>query len=499
SMPLTPNGKVDRGALGRRPVPQGVGPEQTATPRTPTEEVVAGIWCEVVAVDRVGIGDNFFDLGGHSLLATQVISRVREAFGVEIALHAMFDAPTVAELAAAIEQQRGAEQAITPIGPAPRDAVALSFAQERMWFLQQLDPAATAYHLPVAVRLSGAIEVAVLARALDEVTRRHEVLRTHLVPVSGRPRPVIADAFSAPLPLADLRSLEGPAREAETRRLANREAQLPFDLSTGPLLRATLLRLEGQEWVVLVTMHHIVTDGWSVEVLIHELTVLCQAFSQRRPSPLDALPVQYADYAHWQRQWLRGEVLERQLAYWREQLAAAPAVLELPADRPRPLHQSFRGHLLPMTLDEELTADLTALSRRQHATLFMSLLAAFATLLGRYSGQSDLVVGSPIASRNHRQIEGLIGFFVNTLALRVQPAPSRTFRQLLDAVRRTALDAYAHQDLPFERLVEELQPQRDAGANPLFQVMLVLQNLSWRRRELPEVTFSPLPLGGTTA
>ncbi|MCP4664329.1 MAG: non-ribosomal peptide synthetase, partial [bacterium] len=250
SMPLTPNGKVDRAALGRRAVPQGIGPEETATPRTPTEELVAGMWCEVVAVDRVGIGDNFFDLGGHSLLATQVISRVREAFGVEIALHALFDGPTVAELAVAIERQRGAGEAVPPIGPAPRDPVPLSFAQERLWFLQQLEPSATAYHLPVAVRLSGAVDRAVLARALDEVVRRHEVLRTCLVPVAGQPHPVIADALSVPLPLADLRSLEGAARAAEAQRLANREAQLPFDLSTGPLLRATLLRLEEQEWVV---------------------------------------------------------------------------------------------------------------------------------------------------------------------------------------------------------------------------------------------------------
>ncbi|MCP4571771.1 MAG: amino acid adenylation domain-containing protein, partial [bacterium] len=502
SLPLTPNGKVDRGAL---PAPEWGKPHQETALRTPEEEILAGIWTAVLGVERVGAHDNFFELGGHSLLATQVVSRIRETLRVELPLPKLFEAPTVAELAELVHRLRRREEGVTvpPLVPVARDRdLPLSFAQQRLWFLDQLEPASPVYNIPSVVDLGGAVLPELLERAFNEVVRRHEALRTTFAAEAGRPRQVIAEHLDLPLPVVDLQPLAAPEREAEARRLAAAEALRPFDLTRGPLVRVTLLRLAAEHEVVLVTMHHIVSDGWSVGMLMRELTVLYQAFSEdpeARRTGLADLPVQYADYAHWQRRWLKGEALERQLGYWKRQLAGAPQLLELPTDRPRPVHQSFRGSLLPLTLDEELAAALTALSRRQQATLFMTLLAAFATLLGRTSGRQDVVVGSPIAGRNRQELEALIGLFVNTLVLRTELAGDPSFRRLLAAVRHTALDAYAHQDLPFERLVEKLHPQRDAGSNPLFQVMFVLQNLSWRRRELPEVTFSPLPLSGVTA
>ncbi|MCP4653960.1 MAG: non-ribosomal peptide synthetase, partial [bacterium] len=310
----------------------------------------------------------------------------------------------------------------------------------------QLEPGSTAYNLSVPVRLRGELKVAALAASVAEVMRRHQTLRSRFSSRHGRPVVLIDPSVRSPLPLVELQALAPADREAEAQRWLARETWRPFDLARGPLLRALLLRLGEREHVFLVAVHHIVIDGWSVGVLIHELTVLYRAFSQRRPSPLAELPVQYADYAHWQRQWLHGEVLDRRLGYWEARLATAPAVLELPADRPRSVHPTFRGRFLPVTLGEELAAALAALSRQEQATLFMTLLAAFATLLGRISGQQDIVVGSPIAGRNRRELEALIGLFVNTLVLRTELAGDPSFRRLLAAVRDTALDAYAHQD-----------------------------------------------------
>ncbi|MCP4663418.1 MAG: non-ribosomal peptide synthetase, partial [bacterium] len=411
---------------------------------------------------------------------------------------------TVAGLAERIAAARQGEQAapLPPLRPAPREPEPEpSLAQEPLWFFEQLAPGTAAYNVSVPVRLQGGIEIAALDASMKEVMRRHQTLRSRFEPRQGRPVVVLTPADRFHLPLVELRALAPAERKAEAQRWLTRESRRPFDLARGPLLRALLLRLREDEHACLVTFHHIIIDGWSVGVLIHELTVLYHAFSQGLPSPLTEPPVQYADYAHWQRRWLKGEALERQLGYWKRQLAGAPPLLELPTDRPRGVARSFRGKLLPVTLGEELAGGLAALSRHRQATLYMTLLAAFATLLGRICGQRDVVVGSPIAGRNRKEIEDLIGFFVNTLLMRTDLSADSsgdgpTFRRLLSAVRRTALDAYAHQDLPFDRLVEELQPQRDAGSNPLFQVMFVFQNLTWRRRELPEVTFSPLPPDG---
>ena len=311
-----------------------------------------------------------------------------------------------------------------------------------------------------------------LERSFNEVVRRHEALRTTFAEMDGRPVQIIADSLTIGLRIDDLSALPEDDREAEAARLANLEAQQPFDLRSGPLLRTRLLKLAEDHHCVLLTMHHIVSDGWSAGVFIREVAGLYQAYSRKEESPLEELPIQYADYAAWQRQWLSGDVLEQQLSYWKDQLQAASAVLELPTDRPRPAVQTFRGSSLPVYLSKQVTDSLKALSRSEAATLFMVMLAAFKALLYRYSRQTDICVGTPIANRSRAEVEPLIGFFVNTLVLRSQLAPGLTFRQLLKRVREVALAAYAHQDIPFEQLVEQLQPQRDLSHNPLFQVML---------------------------
>ena len=352
----------------------------------------------------------------------------------------------------------------------------VSFAQKRLWFLDQLQPGSAIYNMPVALRLSAPVNVGVLERCLNEIVRRHEVLRTTFGTVDGRPVQVVAPQLQLGVAVVDLRQLGPTEREAEAQRLAAIEAQRPFDLARGPLLRATLLQLAEADAVLLLSMHHIVSDGWSLGVLYRELVTLYQSYQLGQPSPLAELSIQYADFAVWQREWLQGDVLAEQLGYWQEQLRGAPAVLELPTDRPRPSVQTFRGAVETFVVPRGVATQLGRLVQREGATLFMGLLAAFGVLLHRYTGQTDLVVGSPIANRTRAELEGLIGFFVNTLALRLDLGGEPTFRELLGRVREVTLGAYAHQDLPFEKLVEDLQPERDLSRNPLFQVMCVLQN-----------------------
>jgi amino acid adenylation domain-containing protein len=375
----------------------------------------------------------------------------------------------------------------------------LSFAQERLWFLNQLQPDDTAYNMPTAVRLMGHLDVVALECSLNEIIRRHEALRTTFAVVDGNPKQIIAPTLELPLRVIDLQELSTADWEAAARRLASNEARTPFDLAQGPLVRTTLLRLNLEEHVLLVTMHHIIADGWSVSVFFRELSALYQSYASGKPSQLLELPIQYADFTVWQREWLQGEVSETQLAYWKRQLHDAPMVLELPADHPRPAMQSFRGAtqscILPITLAEKLTT----LSRREGATLFMTLLAAFQTLLYRYTGQDDIIVGSPIAGRNQVETEELIGFFVNTLVLRTDLSGNPSFRELVGRVRELALEAYTHQDLPFEKLIEALQPSRDLSRSPLFQVMFVLQNAPMGKLELPGLTLTPLDIESVTA
>ncbi len=482
-LPLTPNGKLDRRAL---PEPDYAAGEYVA-PRTPVEEMLAGIWAAVLGVERVGAEANFFELGGHSLLATRVISRIRAAFGVEPTVRTMFEAPTLAQLAQEVEALRRVTQPRRArVVPVQRgEALPLSFAQERLWLIDRLQPGGAVYNVPAGVRLHGALDAAALERALGEIVRRHEALRTTFPEHDGAPVQRIAPFAGWTLPVEDLSALDAEGREAAVRERAAEDAARPFDLAAGPLFRARLLRLADDDHVLLLCMHHVVTDGWSLGVLFRELSALYGAFREDRESPLPELPVQYADYAAWEREQLRGEALDQHLAYWRERLAGAPALLELPADHPRPAVQSYRGAHVMIDLPPALLERLEALGRGEGATLFMVLLGAFQLLLAKYSGSDDVVVGSPAAGRSRPEVEGLIGFFVNTLVLRTELDGDPAFREVLKRVRSATLGAYEHGELPFEKLVAELQPERSLGHAPLFQVMFALQNADTSSDPLP--------------
>ena len=501
ALPLTQTGKVDRRALPE-PGAEAAVEEGSAAPRTAVEELIAGIWGQLLGREpgTFGVHDNFFDLGGHSLLATRVLSHMRDALGVAVPLRALFEPPTVAGLAEGIERRRRRREealpAAPPLAPVPRGegvSLPLSFAQQRLWILDQLEPGSFAYNLAAALKLHGDLAVGAFGAAIAEIVRRHESLRTVFrTDPEGEPRQVILPAGDRPLPLIDLTALPAPERTAEATRLAAQDALRPFDLTRGPLLRTTLLRLAGAEHALLLAMHHVVTDGWSIGIFTRELTALYRAFVAGAPSPLRSLPLQYADFAAWQRQWLQGEVLEEQVRYWKRHLTGAPPVLEMPADRLRPAVQSHRGGRCWLTLPAAFGPLLAAESRRLEVTPFMALLAAFAALLRRYSGEEDLVVGTPIANRGRRELEELIGFFANTLALRVDAGGDPAFADLARRVREAALGAYAHQDIPFERLVDELQPERNLGYSPVFQVMFVLQNAPPPELELGNLTFSAM-------
>jgi acyl-CoA synthetase (AMP-forming)/AMP-acid ligase II/acyl carrier protein len=475
SVPKTTSGKVRRSAC-RKAFLDGT-LQVLVRSATPTEEVIGALFRDLLQVDSVAPDDDFFQLGGQSLLATQLASRVRSALGVDLSPTALFEAPTVAGLVATIEQQRAAmpaePEATIPRAPRGPD-LPLSFAQERLWFLAQLEPENPFYDVAGAIRLRGPLDVAALRATLNEIVRRHESLRTTFRTNGGRPRQVVAKALELDLPLVDLHGLAPEERDGRARAEAEAEARTPFDLERGPLLRAKLLRLAGEEHVVLLTLHHIVSDGWSVGILVGEWTALYAAFAEGRPSPLADLPIQYADFAAWHRSWLSGDRLARQLAYWKQKLEGR-AALDLPLDRQRPPAQSFRGATHRFALSAELRAALSRLGREHGATLFITLLAGFKALLHRMSGSTDVSVGSPIANRNRKELEPLVGFFVNLLVLRTDLGGDPTFEELLARVRDTALGAFAHQDLPFERLVEELQPGRDLSQAPLFQVAFVLQ------------------------
>jgi amino acid adenylation domain-containing protein len=491
ALPLSAHGKIDRRAL---PAPAELDPPLPgfAEPRGDTEREVAQAWREVLGIPRVGADADFWALGGHSLLAMQVLSRIRQRLGVELPVRALFDAPTVAALAGAVDAARG--QAVH-MPPAPlrasrrADPQPLSFAQQRLWFLHQMEPESPFYNLPFAVRMEGALEVDALRRALAEIVRRHEVLRTTFrADASGSWQVIHPAPESFDLAVADLRAIPGEWARGEALRLMADEAEHPFDLRRGPMLRALLIRAGETEHTLVLNLHHVAGDGWSIDLLFREMSALYAAFRAGEPSPLPELPLQYADYAEWQREWMAGGALDEQLAYWRGRLAGAPAVLELPTDRPRPAVQSHRGESYAFEVRPALAARLRALARETDATLFMVLLAAFDLLIHRLSGREDVVVGSPIAGRMRGEVEGLIGFFVNTMALRTDLSGDPTFRALIGRVRETTLEAYAHQDLPFERVVEAIQPDRTLSHNPLFQVAFALQNVPMEPVRLPGLT-----------
>ncbi|HEV2707131.1 MAG TPA: amino acid adenylation domain-containing protein [Pyrinomonadaceae bacterium] len=501
ALPKTSSGKIDRRALTTSDAEIHTAADEYSAPRTPVEEMLAGIWGEVLRVERVGIHDNFFDLGGHSLLATRVMSKARAVFNVEIPLRALFERPTVAELAETVEDAlRGSVRVQTPaLRPVARqERMPLSFSQQRLWFLDQLKPGSAAYNIPAAVRFDGVLNIDALHRSLNEIVRRHEALRTTFTTTGEQTIRDYETTQPLELPLTDLSGLPETEREEQVQRLSAAEAAQPFDLTNDMLLRVKLLRLGEEQHVMLVTMHHIISDGWSAGIFIRELSALYTAFSEGRPSPLPELPIQYADFAVWQRELLQGEVLDTQLDYWKKQLAN-PTVLELPTDRARPPIQTFNGANRSFSLDAELAAELQAVSRRNGGTLFMTLLAALKVLLHRYSRQEDIIIGTPIANRNRVEIEGLIGFFVNTLVMRTDLSGNPSFQELLLRVREAALSAYAHQDLPFEKLVEELQLERDLSRNPLFQVMFVFQDDPLARLDAPGLKISQLETDSGTA
>jgi amino acid adenylation domain-containing protein len=486
ALPLSPNGKIDRRAL---PAPDRTRPGLVAefvAPTTIEEEIVAGIWANVLKLERVGVRDNFFELGGHSLLATQVVSRIRDTLQVEIPLRRMFEAPTVGGLAAFVKEalREGAQIEQSP--PVVRRALLapppVSFTQQRLWFTDQLEPGSSTYNIPAAIRLDGRLDVAALERSLNEVVRRHEALRTNFRSDDGKPVQVIHKAEPLTLPVIDLSALCAPDEqmtdraEAEALRLTSEEVRRGFDLRHDSLLRVSLVRVSDDLYVLLLTMHHIISDAWSMNVLVREVTALYEAYRDGQESPLRELQIQYADYALWQREWLTGEVLERELGYWKNQLAGAPKTLELPLDRPRAAARAHRAGAVAIELSRELTEGLQALSRREGATLFMVLLAGFKALLSRYSGQRDIVVGTSVAGRTRGELEDLIGCFINTLAMRTEVAGELNFSELIRRVREVVIDGQTHQDMPFERLVEELSPGRSLDSSPVFQVMFALDN-----------------------
>jgi amino acid adenylation domain-containing protein len=513
-LPLTANGKLDRRAL---PEPEPTRPELTDTyaePRSPLEELLVKLWAEALRVQQVGIYDNFFEVGGHSLMATRLITAIQARLRVELPLRSLFEAPTIARQAELLTamlfeagREFGPEEAAKalpeqqPIIPVERGShPPLSFAQQRLWFLDQLEPGSSAYNIPLVFRLSGPLNSTTLEQSLAEIIRRHEIMRTTFAALEGEPYQVIHPAAEIDfnLSIVDFANSQPVTSDQplpeDILAFLRGEARRPFDLAQGPLLRARLLRRAETEHILLLTFHHIIYDGWSEGVFFRELAALYEAFTRRQPSPLAELSLQYANFAAWQRQWLQGAALDRQLFYWTQQLAGAPPLINLPTDHPRPPAQNFDGARHVFTLPAALSEAIMTLSQQVGATPFMTLLAAFKVLLYHYTRQDDLVVGTPIANRTRPEIEGLIGFFVNTLVLRTRLAGNPTFHELLGRVRETALGAYAHQDLPFEKLVEKLQPRRDPSRMPLFQVMFVLQNASTENLTLAGLSVTPLEL-----
>jgi len=488
ALPLTPNGKVDRNSL---PIPDFTPTANYTAPSTPQEEILANIWQEVLNVEQVGIDDNFFELGGHSLLATQVVSKIRQSLSIELPLRSLFEFPTVAELTHQLQGNSSTE--VPSIQPVAREGdLPLSFAQQRLWFLAQLEPDSPTYNIPEALRLQGKLDINVLTQTLEAIVQRHEVLRTNFTIVADEPVQVIHSKTNLELPIIDLSHLSPITREQEVTKLTEQEVLKPFDLEQDSLLRVTLIRLDKLEHIVLFTTHHIISDGWSTGILVQEVATLYQAFLAGKPSPLPELPIQYADYAVWQRDYLQGDVLDRQLNYWKQKLGGKLPLLKLPYQQQQPAVKTNRSLSHDFKLSQELSQALRQISRETETTLFMVILATLNTLLYRYTQQDDIVVGADIANRNRAETEGLIGFFVNLLVLRCDLSGYPSFKELLGRVKEITLSAYAHQDLPFDRLVQELQSSRQADRTSLFQVLLVMDNVPTVDLELPNLTITEI-------
>ncbi|WP_347329002.1 condensation domain-containing protein, partial [Ralstonia pseudosolanacearum] len=490
ALPLTPNGKIDRKAL---PAPEAGADASQAyeAPQGEAETELARIWGEILKRDRIGRTDQFFELGGHSLLAVRTVTAMRQAFGVDVAVRDLFAWPVLKDLAEHLRQAARAD--LPAISAAERGAqVPMSFAQRALWFLAQIDGITQVHLVPIGVQLRGHLDRDALRRALDRIVARHEALRTTFAVADGQPVQRILPAHAARLRLdeTDLRG-HGHPHDA-LQRLIALECETPFNLGTDPAIRGRLIRQADDAYTLLVTLHHIATDGWSVGVFLRELGALYNAFTQAQDDPLPALALQYADYSLWQQRWMASDAPQRQAAYWKTMLADAPEQLELPTDHPRPLRRAYAGALLDVTLDATLTAGLKALSRRHGTTLFMTLLTGWAILLSRLSRQRDVVIGTAVANRGHAEVEPLIGFFANMLALRVDLDDAPTVGQLLRQVKARAIAAQQHEDLPFEHVVELTRPTRSLARNPLFQVVFVWQNTPEEALALNGLTATPL-------
>jgi amino acid adenylation domain-containing protein len=500
-LPLNANGKVDRQALPK-PGEIKAGEKESVAPRTPSEEIVAAVWNEVLKRDGIGVEDDFFEIGGHSLLATQIASRLREHFNTAVPVRALFESPSIAQLATRLDNARREKQGMLPpaIKPVRRDGdLPLSFAQERLWVLDQMEPNNPLYNIPRALRLRGQLRIDALERALNEIARRHESQRTTFTVKNGHPIQVIAPSLKVSLVVHDVSMAVESSRESEVRHLAIEEAKRPFDLVSGPLVRADLFRLDNDDHVLQVTMHHIVSDAWSASIFLQELGVLYEAYCAGLLSPLPEPTVQYADYAAQERAWLQGEVLEKQLAFWREQLKGIPPVLDLPLDRPRPQARTFAGAYETLHIPADILKAVKELGRKEGATLFMTLIAAFQAMLSKYSGEEQIVVGTDLANRTMPETEQMIGFFINLLAVRTDLSGNPTFLELLRRVRERLLEAYAHQEVPFPKVVQEVQPERSATHNPIVQALFVMQNAPRTKRELAGLKVEPFEVPVTTS
>jgi amino acid adenylation domain-containing protein len=500
SLPLLPNGKIDRKNLPVQTVEAGSS-EKSQAPETATEKMVGEIWKELLGLKDISIQDDFFQLGGHSLLATQAVARIRRALGVEIPLRQMFETPALGEMAKKVEELATGKQKEAPalVCVSREQPLPLSYAQQRLWFLDQWAPGSGWYNVGGAARIRGELDLRALEMGLLEIMRRHEVMRTHFVAVAGEPRQQIAAKGELDLQVIDMRDVAEEDRENALRQKAEEEAGKGFELSRGPLLRVRVWRMGEQDQLLQMTMHHIMADGWSMGILQRELTVFYQAWQEGKNHGLEELPIQYADYSVWQRRWLSGEVLENELAYWRGQLHGVRP-LEMTTDYRRPEKMSQNGAGISRILSKELRSKLKALGQREGVTLYMTLLAGFAILLNRYSGgQEDITLGTPVAGRTRKETEGLIGFFVNTLVMRINLEGKPSFVEVLRRAKQTTLEAYEHQEVPFEKLVDELRPQRDISRSPLFQVMFVLQNAPGGTLRLGGAKLEVFELAGKTA
>ena len=482
-IPLTPNGKVDRDALPQPTQDKIMPGAEYSAPANETEQKMSIIWQEILGIERIGRENDFFECGGNSIMAAQCIARIREVFNVDISLRKVFERPSLKALSKEVTECK--QEILSIKKNLKTDDIPLSFAQERLFFLQKLDSRSLAYFVPRVIRVNGKLEPRLLEQAFTEIIRRHEILRTAFPIKDGRPVQRILPPYYFEIPIIDFSGVNEIVQSVEISQWISNEGQRPFDFERGPMLRVTLLKLARDRNVLVLTEHHLIHDGWTQGVLLREFITLFTAFREGKPSTLPELPIQYADFAVWQRNYLQGEVLKRHLDYWQEKLAGLPPVLALPSDLPRPPVISGRGELIPLEIPASLTADLKNFSRAEGVTLFMTMLTVFKVFLYRYTGVEDLCVGAGTANRRLKEIQGMLGMVINTLALRTRVSGHFSFRECLRRVKQTCLEAYEHEDTPFEKVVEALRPERSLAYTPIFQVLFSFMDTPAENLELP--------------